>query len=399
MDSGIIDLYETGNASEFLKISKSKQHQIKSEIDFTSYIYNTPVQQNNNFLFFYFQEKLPDITVLPVHIKEFSLNADVTSFYYAQESKDFNPLDYFKQKAFNNEYAPKLETIKKSIIKSNTLKNSYKNGIDVTSIYYSNQILTRDTVPFSPISTKLKNIVSTVTLKSSAQNKPTDVLTQNIPENELYTQLVLGLILIMFAVFAWARYYYNKYVPRIFETLFNYSLFSKLFRERNILSQNASRIYNFVFMINTAVFANQIVMYFGIKVFQLSYFYTLFLFFVAIFFISIFKTLIIRLLGFILDIGRTISEYIFCSQMINQAIGLFLFPVILSIPYINIQIRPYLILSGIIIVVLLYFMQIYRLVQIILNKHFSIFYLILYLCALEFLPVLLILKISSIYVK
>jgi tryptophan-rich sensory protein len=51
--------------------------------------------------------------------------------------------------------------------------------------------------------------------------------------------------------------------------------------------------------------------------------------------------------------------------------------------------------SGIIIIGLLYFIRIIRLLIIFLKRNISLFYLILYLCALEILPVLISVKYFS----
>jgi hypothetical protein len=72
--------------------------------------------------------------------------------------------------------------------------------------------------------------------------------------------------------------------------------------------------------------------------------------------------------------------------------ALFLFFIIILMSYTRIlPIRDF-IITGIIVVGLMYMIRVIRLVIIFLNRSISIFYLILYLCALEILPVLIIVK-------
>jgi Domain of unknown function (DUF4271) len=72
--------------------------------------------------------------------------------------------------------------------------------------------------------------------------------------------------------------------------------------------------------------------------------------------------------------------------------ALFLFVIIILMSYTIILPVGDFIISGIIIVGLMYMIRVIRLIIIFLNRNISIFYLILYLCALEILPVLIVIK-------
>jgi len=70
----------------------------------------------------------------------------------------------------------------------------------------------------------------------------------------------------------------------------------------------------------------------------------------------------------------------------------FLFIIIVLMTYTRILSGGVLIKSGIIIIGMMYLIRIIRLLIIFLNRNISIFYLILYLCALEILPVLIVIR-------
>jgi hypothetical protein len=72
--------------------------------------------------------------------------------------------------------------------------------------------------------------------------------------------------------------------------------------------------------------------------------------------------------------------------------ALFLFGIIILMSYTRILPVQDFIITGIIIVSVMYLIRVIRLLIIFLNRNISIFYLILYLCALEILPVLIIAK-------
>jgi hypothetical protein len=70
----------------------------------------------------------------------------------------------------------------------------------------------------------------------------------------------------------------------------------------------------------------------------------------------------------------------------------FLFIIIVLMTYTKILSVGVLIKSGIIVIGMMYLIRIIRLLIIFLNRNISIFYLILYLCALEILPVLIVIR-------
>jgi hypothetical protein len=72
--------------------------------------------------------------------------------------------------------------------------------------------------------------------------------------------------------------------------------------------------------------------------------------------------------------------------------AIFLFIIIILIVYTRILPVGVFITSGVIIIGMMYLIRIIRLLIIFLNRNISIFYLILYLCALEILPVLVAIK-------
>ncbi len=85
-------------------------------------------------------------------------------------------------------------------------------------------------------------------------------------------------------------------------------------------------------------------------------------------------------------------EYLLGIYQAYRFGALFLFVIFLLITYTRILPVQGLILTGIIVVGLMYLFRVIRLLIIFLNRNISIFYLILYLCALEILPVLIVVK-------
>ncbi len=100
-----------------------------------------------------------------------------------------------------------------------------------------------------------------------------------------------------------------------------------------------------------------------------------------------------RLVGFITEGTAETNEYLFNMNNANRVMGLTLFPFILLIAFFPFEDTTVPLTLGIFAAAILYFLLLYRGFIILLKKQFSIFYLFLYFCTLEFLPLVLLYKI------
>jgi hypothetical protein len=102
------------------------------------------------------------------------------------------------------------------------------------------------------------------------------------------------------------------------------------------------------------------------------------------------KKVIYFLVGALTENKQEVQEYLFSITVYNRVLGLFLLPVTAIIAFVPLYQTETVLFAGLGIVIIFYLLSLIRGGQIFLKKHFSIFYLILYLCTLEFLPLLLI---------
>jgi hypothetical protein len=105
------------------------------------------------------------------------------------------------------------------------------------------------------------------------------------------------------------------------------------------------------------------------------------------------KKMVYILLGKLFSATEETYEYLFNLDNSNKIAGLFLFPIISLIAFNPFKSIGFTVVLGIIILSFFYILLIQRGIFILLKKQFSIFYLFLYLCSLEFLPLLLIYKV------
>lgn len=196
----------------------------------------------------------------------------------------------------------------------------------------------------------------------------------------------IGILTFGFIIFAWCKLLYNRYFNQILRAAFIYHNSYSLFRDNNIVLRRISFALNTLFAVNISLFLTHICIYYNFKPFELSYF-IYFLFFLGILILYYFiHSLLILLTGLLFYSINKNKEYVYNNYLLNKNVGIYIFPIIAVLPYINDLFAPYLIVFGVIILIFFYLLRLFRGFQIILQKGISIFYLILYLCTLEFLP-------------
>ncbi|MDD4109476.1 MAG: DUF4271 domain-containing protein [Prolixibacteraceae bacterium] len=210
--------------------------------------------------------------------------------------------------------------------------------------------------------------------------------------NSRETDWLTILILLVLVVFASVRNSYSKYLGHLFQSIVNYSTTSRMFREKNYPAIHGAHMLDIFFYIIFSIFMVQAVLYFPpvVTMRQLT------LFFICIGITLIYyavKRMAYKISGIITETGNEISEYLFNMDNMNRVAGLILFPVVVAgafSPFMNTGITIY---AGIFILLMLYFKLLYRGLKILFRKQFSIFYLFLYFCTLEIVPLVLLYKI------
>ena len=104
---------------------------------------------------------------------------------------------------------------------------------------------------------------------------------------------------------------------------------------------------------------------------------------------SLLRVALLRITGYLFLNYNLFSEYIHNSFVVNKGTGIILFPVVITAHYFPVPLVSIVLLAGLFILVISVILKSIRAYQIIKRKDVVLFYLILYLCTLEFLPLLL----------
>lgn len=194
-------------------------------------------------------------------------------------------------------------------------------------------------------------------------------------------------IVLMLGLLAWVKVTAFKYLISLVQSNFNTHTATRLYREKvgNIL--HPSFRIDALFYIVTGTFFYHILYYFPHRfmgdglLFMLTTSLILFVFLSS-------KYILYQFTGFLFKTQNEISEFIFYSQIGNRVMGIFLLPLTIILFFIDGKTHVFVAVLGILIMLFFSTISLFRGIGIIAKKDFSIYYLILYLCSLEILPLL-----------
>lgn len=205
---------------------------------------------------------------------------------------------------------------------------------------------------------------------------------------------MLWYIISTFILLIVARFTYKKYLQQIFVAAANIHVTNRLFRERNSLTARTSLYLNMLFCFNAGLFAYQIMNYFSISTLGINGFFTTLIISCLLIIVYIGKYIFLNIIGFLFNEAELIDEYTHTIFLFNKITGLLLFPVIIMMPYLKNQYihEIHIIGIGVFVLIAAYILRLLRGIVLSLRQNISILYTFLYLCILEFVPLILLLK-------
>lgn len=204
--------------------------------------------------------------------------------------------------------------------------------------------------------------------------------------------------LICFIIYSITKAIFHKQSSFIFSQIFNFNFAQKEFHKSSEKTQIATIIFQVLYTFNLGLFgffALQYYLHWEIETWQaigrtsVIAFVILVLFFV--------KKSFFIIISHIFDRVMYARECIFTVYLFNRAIGICLFPILIALAFVDPGIlKPNaLLIIGYVVIGMFYILRLYREIQISLKNHISIFYIFLYLCTLEILPIMVLVKVFT----
>ena len=206
---------------------------------------------------------------------------------------------------------------------------------------------------------------------------------------------LMGIVMICLIVLAWLKLFYHKFINHTVTSFWNYQLSKKEFSNRNIFARRVAFVLNLNFIFIGGLFIYLFLNHFQINPLQLKPFPYYLCLTVILASLLLIRHILLIITGYIFNREELFKEYLHQIFLIYKNIGIYFIPLVIAIAYVHDNIRIYLIITGLVLTAMAYLFRFIRGIQIIIKKDVLIFYLILYLCTLEILPVVIYCKFFS----
>lgn len=210
-----------------------------------------------------------------------------------------------------------------------------------------------------------------------------------------YDYLVTSILFLSYIMFVWLFISNRKRLNQIIMGLYAGRYANQLAREEISLGNRVVIFLSALFVFTITLFFYQTAGYYGLLS-PNSMKNTFFITMLAIFFIYGIKLLVIKVLGFLFETQKEIREYTISVFLFCNAVGLFMLPVVICLAFLK-QVNPSVfIFTGFTIIAVFFLTRLVRgLIIGLSSTRVSKFYLFLYLCTLEIVPLAIMIKLFA----
>lgn len=202
----------------------------------------------------------------------------------------------------------------------------------------------------------------------------------------------LPIVALLFLV-AIIRIAYGKYLLLLFQGFSQLFYAEKIFQEKSVFAQRANMFLDMLYFFSIPYIVLFTANYFDASILSgINPFLTLLLILLAFFSLRIFRFLSIKTIGYISNQWDDINLLYFNQLLYLRIIGLINVPILFFLAYTNGTIHKFILFAALFLLCLSLILRSFRMIQVFIKKGFSIFYFLLYLCALEIIPLLILVK-------
>jgi hypothetical protein len=205
------------------------------------------------------------------------------------------------------------------------------------------------------------------------------------PEPTWYFFLLFALA----GLLAWIRSYYGNVVVQTVQASANFQVTLRMFKDNSVLQKQMDQILYLFYFLNTAFLLYLLEMRFHMQPYGLHG-VVLLLFNLALL-AGVFMTrvLMLNMTGILFNRIGLFREYLYNIFIFNKLLGIIILPILPLMIYTGGWVRQVFYFSSIVVVLLIVLLRVARGIIFSMRKDISIFYLFLYLCALEIVPLIM----------
>jgi hypothetical protein len=207
------------------------------------------------------------------------------------------------------------------------------------------------------------------------------------------------LILAILFYFALIRIFFEKYFNNLMTLFFRVSLRQQQIREQVLQTPLPSLLLNILFIISAGLYACYLLHYSRLGA-EISFWVLYLNCMVLLGAIYLVKFLVLKFVGWVFSISRATDIYIFIVFLVNKMLGIFLLPFLILITFSGSESREIFITISLAMIFVLWMYRVLASYRPVRNEiKLTPFYFLLYLCAFEIAPLLLIYKVLLTYLE
>jgi hypothetical protein len=277
---------------------------------------------------------------------------------------------------------PEFSTIE---FNNNSLIDNYKtykwlnNNIDSNCYIVNKQIVTpKKILHISESTVATKKISSDYTVRQKIDTS----------YDWVFIPSIIGLVFL-----ASIATFYRKYFGLLFESIFYRYSNNKILNEKNSNYQRLTFILDILYVISFSLAIDQIVKGLGVFSPPSSMKYIIFLVFVGLLIVlKLFRVLIFKLSAIFSNHKVFLKELLNSSSLYTRTLGIILVPLAFIMAYSSPTLNIVCVYTTIVLIIIMLILRTISMIRSFILGGISIFYFILYLCALEIVPLLIIIK-------
>jgi hypothetical protein len=215
---------------------------------------------------------------------------------------------------------------------------------------------------------------------------------RELPERPFHYDWIILILIVAAFLYASINTFSKRLFPDVIRFFFFRGIGDPSARETGELFHLRSTLVNLISFFNLALFAYCAAFYYNFIPSEISGFIVWLIAFGIIVIAVTIRHFICIIIGRSSRQKEAFDEYLITVYLFYRFLAIILFILVILLAYTTIFPAKSLILTGFFSAAILYSMRIIRLFMIFIKRNISILYLILYLCALEFLPVVISVK-------
>jgi len=215
---------------------------------------------------------------------------------------------------------------------------------------------------------------------------------QEITRNTFPDWYFILVLLILFGI-AWVRIVYGKFLNLIWISAYSFQIATKTYKEQSVVQRRFGLGLDGLYLLNGSLFLFLLNHFFAPNIFQKEGILVVFQFMIFLSALVFLRIIVMRITAYIFERNELFQGFLNHFFIYNKVIGLILIPFLISIPYTTGTLQQVLIFSGVSLVIAVYLIRLFRVIIYVIKNVVLFFYLILYLCTLEILPLLVVIKV------